>query len=82
MSHHRGPVPDPCTVDWCAACRALLDACEHVPIKQHDRTPEQQTAVEEFTRRCVQVGELFAGPELGLMGLPLDDGCSGREFIR
>src|SRR5579859_1841895 len=76
----RGPIPDPLRVDWRAACRALFDASYHVPIKQHDRTPEQQAAVEQWTTRLVQVSELFAGPELGMMGWPLDDACSYMEF--
>lgn len=77
----RGPLPDPATVDWEKAYRALVEACTTVPIKRHDRTPEQQAAVERFTTRLVQAGELLAGPELGMMNLPLEDGCSAREFL-
>lgn len=78
----RGTPPDPAAVDWQKALTALYDAASKAPVKQHDRTPEQQAAVEQFTRRMVQVSELLHGAELGLMDLPLEDECSAREFYR
>lgn len=80
-STRRGPVPDRRTVDWEAACRALHHAACRVPVEQHDRSPEQQASVERFTTRMVQISELLTGPELGMMGLPVIDECSGREFF-
>jgi hypothetical protein len=37
-----------------AQSRVLLDAAYRVPVKQHDRTPEEQDAVEEFTTAVVE----------------------------
>ena len=66
----RGPVPDPATVDWEALARRLYAAGHRVPIKQHDRTPEQQAAVENFTQAMVEASDVLHGPETGLMGAP------------
>lgn len=78
----RGVRPGPDRVDWQAALKALFAAAYRVPVKQHRRSDSEQSAVEEFSRRMVQVSELFNGPELGLMGVALADDCSGSEFIQ
>lgn len=82
MPGTRGTAPDPATVDWEKACRALYYACYRVPVKQHDRTPEQQANVKRFSTRMVQMSEILHGPELGMMDAPLDDACSGSEFLK
>lgn len=68
----RGPVPDPAWVDWEALARRLYEAGYRVPIKQHDRTPEQQAAVENFTQASVEASDVLHGPELGMMGVPVE----------
>lgn len=68
----RGPVPDPAWVDWEALARRLYEAGYRVPIKQHDRTPEQQAAVENFTQASVEASDVLHGPELGMIGDPVE----------